>query len=137
MKTLFMLIDDDTINNFITESYLNCFFTDVAAVSFTKATEALDYLDKNRAVPEMHPRFILLDINMPVMNGWDFLDQYHRLNLEDDYTNTEIYLLTSSIYTGDIDKASEHPLVKKYITKPIDEVGLAQIIGRPQQKMAE
>lgn len=135
MKTQFLLIDDDAINNFITESYLNCFFPDVAARSFTKAAEAINYLEKNRTIPEMHPRYILLDINMPVMNGWDFLDEFYRLKLEDDYVDTQIYLLTSSIYTGDIDRANEHQLVKAYITKPIDEVGLAKIMGRAPEEI--
>jgi CheY-like chemotaxis protein len=79
-------------------------------------------------VPEQHPDILLLDLNMPVMNGWDFLEEFRARGLTSVYGKLKIYILTSSIYKSDIEAAKQHDLVSDYLTKPLDENCLATII---------
>jgi CheY-like chemotaxis protein len=64
------------------------------------------------------PDYILLDINMPIMNGWDFLDEYKRLSI-DPLGKTKIYIISSSVFSNDINKAKSYNLVKSFISKPL------------------
>jgi CheY-like chemotaxis protein len=65
------------------------------------------------------PDYILLDINMPIMNGWEFLDEYKRLNI-DPLGKTKIFIISSSVFSNDINKARSYPLVKDFISKPLN-----------------
>jgi CheY-like chemotaxis protein len=69
--------------------------------------------------PAKLPDYILLDINMPIMNGWEFLDEYKRLNI-DPQGKTKIYIISSSVFSNDINKARSYPLVKDFISKPLN-----------------
>ncbi len=69
--------------------------------------------------PSKLPDYILLDINMPIMNGWEFLDEYKRLNI-DPRGKTKIYIISSSVFSNDINKARSYPLVKDFISKPLN-----------------
>ena len=62
---------------------------------------------------------IFLDINMPVMNGWEFLDEFKRLNI-DPAGKCKIYIISSSVFSNDINKARSYPLVKDFISKPLN-----------------
>jgi CheY-like chemotaxis protein len=69
--------------------------------------------------PAKLPDYILLDINMPIMNGWEFLDEYKRLNL-DPLGKSKIFIISSSVFSNDINKARSYPLVKDFISKPLN-----------------
>jgi CheY-like chemotaxis protein len=75
--------------------------------------------DIQRKDPNKLPDYILLDINMPIMNGWEFLDEYKRLNL-DPLGKSKIYIISSSVFSNDINKARSYPLVKDFISKPLN-----------------
>ena len=68
--------------------------------------------------PANLPDYILLDINMPIMNGWEFLDEYTRLNL-DPLGKSKIFIISSSVFSNDINRARSYPLVKSFISKPL------------------
>ena len=81
---------------------------------------AIDQLmDIQRVDPEKLPDYILLDINMPIMNGWEFLDEFKRLNI-DPLGKCKIYIISSSVFSNDINKARSYPLVKDFISKPLN-----------------
>lgn len=104
-----VLIDDDPISTFVTEKLIlknvkePCEF-----YKYQSAKIALNEIDSIR------PNYLFLDLNMPEMNGWDFLDHFHPKNNE-----AQIYILSSSVDQRDIFKASQYDLVKDYLSKPL------------------
>ena len=119
-----LLVDDDEINNFISIKLIKkaLLSTEIAACLNGKfAIEQLIEMQK-KGVDKL-PDYILLDINMPIMNGWEFLDEYIRLNI-DPVGKTKIFIISSSVFSNDINKARSYPLVKSFISKPlsVDEI---------------
>jgi CheY-like chemotaxis protein len=122
-----LLIDDDEINNMICTKIIskNDFATNVVACS--SARQGLKYLQDALADgAKPLPTVIFLDINMPVMNGWDFLDQYKQM---DSLQGKKIILimLSSSSSSSDLTRAKSYPQVSDYITKPLTATHLQQI----------
>ena len=62
----------------------------------------------------LRPDIILLDLNMPILDGWQFLDEFKQFN-----STAQVYIMSSSNYPEDIQNASNYPLVKGYIVKPL------------------
>ena len=85
-------------------------------VSFCNAELALETLKINCNTPQTLPDVILLDLNMPILDGWQFLDEFSLLPLEKDIS---IFIVTSSIDPSDIEMAKNYKMVKSYIMKPI------------------
>lgn len=103
------LIDDDDIQNLINTKVISLVSGNVPVKSFTSAEEGLKSI-----LNDQEPNVIFLDINMPIMNGWDFLDAYVQNNLE-----VPVYMLSSSINQKDIDKSQTYEVVKGFISKPL------------------
>lgn len=115
-----LLIDDDEINNFISIKLIKKALTNTeisACLNGKLAIEQLTAIQKTD--PEKFPDYILLDINMPIMNGWEFLDEFKRLNI-DPSGKCKIYIISSSIFSNDINKARSYPLVKDFVSKPLN-----------------
>ncbi|WP_345949425.1 MULTISPECIES: response regulator [unclassified Mucilaginibacter] len=115
-----LLVDDDEINNFISIKLIK------KALIYTEITACLDgsyainqLLEMQEKDPESLPDYILLDINMPIMNGWEFLDEFKRLGL-DPLNKTKIFIISSSVFSNDINKAKSYDLVKDFISKPLN-----------------
>ncbi len=129
-----LLIDDDTINNFIVINKLNNIALSLDAVSVLNGREGLDYLNKCILENLDFPELILLDINMPVLDGWGFLDEFEKL--EKNYQQkTAIYMVSSSVYIEDIEKAKEYSQIKQFISKPLSKDKLTDIIQSRIQKI--
>jgi len=121
-KSLLLLIDDDSVCNSINKIILKKKFIELKdcscdIISFISPLEGFKYLSKILSEGEFGRIIILLDINMPEMNGWEFLEEYSRLN----HFKSEIviFILTSSVNQGDIDKAGEDINVTGFMTKPL------------------
>jgi len=125
-----LLIDDDEINNMICTKIIskNDFATNVVACS--SARQGLKYLQDALADgAKPLPTVIFLDINMPVMNGWDFLDQYKQMpGLAD--KGIILIMLSSSSSANDLSRAQGYPQVSDYITKPLTAAHLQHVRNR-------
>ena len=108
-----LLIDDDVNTNFYNRILFEQAKVCDEILEFQNAEEGLDFLKKENEVS-----LILLDINMPIMNGWQFLEAYEQLN-EKQKEAIIVVMLTSSINMDDQEKAAMYDSVKKFIRKPI------------------
>ncbi len=93
--------------------------------SFLAAPEALHYL--KQGLPTRVPEVIFLDLNMPVMDGWGFLEALRPYETEL-AARCRIYILTSSLASSDADRAKEYSLVSGLIHKPVDSQMLHVIL---------
>ncbi len=114
------LVDDDPINNLINKRLLGKFGISENIHEFLEAEDALTELSK---LPEDQIVVIFLDLNMPVLNGWEFLDKYIELFQE---RNDKIIILSSSIDFLDRQKAKLYELVSGFLEKPLtmDKISL-------------
>lgn len=113
------LIDDDNIFRFATKILLTTEKLSVQVHAFENGKLAYDnLLAKAQNNPELLPELILLDLNMPEMNGWEFLEAIEQAPPIIRET-TAIYILTSSIAPKDLDKFTTFPYLKGYINKPL------------------
>ncbi|WP_339699821.1 response regulator [Algoriphagus aquimarinus] len=107
------LVDDDPINNLINKRLLGKIGISENIVEFLEGEEALDKL--NDFDPQ-HSLLIFLDINMPVLNGWEFLDKYLELY---GHRSDKIVILSSSIDYQDRFKAQGYEIVSGFLEKPL------------------
>ncbi|WP_183567238.1 response regulator [Mucilaginibacter sp. SP1R1] len=115
-----LLIDDDEINNFISIKLIKKALLNTEIMACVNGKFAIDQLSEiQRKDPDKMPDYILLDINMPIMNGWEFLEEFKRLNI-DPAGKSQIYIISSSVFSNDINKAKSYPLVKDFISKPLN-----------------
>ncbi len=113
-------IDDDEINNMLSMRMLNRVLPESESMAFLNAEEALEILmGPNSNIPDS----IFLDINMPCMNGWEFLDELTVRNI-----HIPVYMLTSSIDPRDQEKAGSYEYVKDFISKPLREDRLKMLL---------
>lgn len=121
------LIDDDNIYQFTARKLLESTGLAKHIQSFYNGSEAINYFKDQNNKPETLPDVIFLDINMPVMNGWEFLEEYNKL-----YTNLPkpivVYVVSSSIDSNDRQKSKEYKLVSDYLVKPINRIQYKELI---------
>ena len=114
-----LLVDDDEINNFISIKLIKKALLTTEIMACLNGKFAIDQLvEIQRKDPNKLPDYILLDINMPIMNGWEFLDEYKRLNI-DPLGKSKIFIISSSVFSNDINKSRSYPLVHSFISKPL------------------
>ncbi len=86
-------------------------------IEFHDGRQAIDFMVSKSDQPSELPELVLLDINMPNLNGWQFLDELRKVNVSS-YRPT-IYIVSSSNDPEDIDTAASYPEIKGYLTKPL------------------
>ena len=116
-----ILVDDDPINNLINRRLISKLKLTPQIEEFLEAEQAIERI---RKIDNEKSILIFLDINMPVMNGWDFLNEIEPFVAKQ---NTIIFLLTSSLNKQDMDKATQFSLIEKYLSKPISKEMLTEI----------
>lgn len=112
-----MLVDDDKVFINITSIILKRFNESLAIESYTSPAQALDELKRVGNYPDA----IFLDINMPDIDGWKFLENMEAMGI-----NTNVYMLTSSIDPSDMEKSKNYASVKGYFTKPLTKKVLTE-----------
>ena len=128
-KSVVCLIDDDEIYQFIFRKQLEISNPASTVLVFPNGKKGFDYLKDTLKNPDTIPSFIFLDINMPIMDGWQFLEEFSAL--EDKLTkDINIYLVTSSIDERDVAKANRNSHVKEYLVKPISENKILEVLNK-------
>lgn len=120
-----MIIDDDEDSNFINNWIIKQSLADKVIV-MQSATEALKYLRKMEMSIDKLPEVIFLDLRMPLMDGFDFLDEFSTLP-DIVKTKSKIFVLSSSFDKRDFEKAMSNKYVCQYLIKPINIDELAKI----------
>ncbi len=121
-----MLIDDDIDDNFFHEREIKKNNPANTVITKTTGEEALTYLRLRKDHHDIQPDLIFLDINMPGMTGWEFLDEYAQLD-KDNQSIAIIIMLTTSDYSDDKDKSKDYQAVSDYIIKPLTKDKLEDI----------
>lgn len=114
-----IVIDDDPLNNQIIEIALRRYTGFLNIKNFTQANDAYEFILSESVTNPINDVIILLDINMPLVTGWDFLDLFDQLD-SSIKSRYEIFILTSSIDFNDREKARDYKSIKEYIVKPIN-----------------
>lgn len=131
MKTplQFIIIDDDTVNNFLCQRVIQVLFPNTLIKFFTQPEIALTKIvEEYQGGYERESIIIFLDINMPQLDGWTFLEKFKMLGdqIQEQFL---IYLLSSSIDQSDREKAVANPKVAGFISKPLVVKELQQLFS--------
>lgn len=132
-KINLLVIDDDDINIFIIKKIVEKTGFDIEMVSKSNGQQAVDYLKEAISAQTSLPHLILIDINMPVMNGWEFVEAYQHLGIS---KPVDLYILSSSVYENDIEKTKSYSSVKGFISKPLSIERLTELIKELQLKQS-
>ena len=111
-----LLIDDNSMDNFINKKLLETGNFAANIIPHESAAEALAYLKNEK--PDHLPQIIFLDINMPGMDGFQFLDEFEKLPASV-HDKCKIIMLSTSENFKDLNRANKNPLVKKFLNKPL------------------
>jgi len=129
LKKRFLIVDDDPENNMLSKMVLKRILGEVEITDFVEPEAGLEYIESQFAKEAEGEKIVLfLDINMPTMSGWEFLDKFAAMV----HTIIEqfcIYILSSSVDPRDIQRANENPLVAGIIEKPLDRKTLFEMFA--------
>lgn len=120
------VIDDDKIYHFLLKNLFKQNNIDVNPIFFSNGQDAIESIKQNKDTGNL-PDLILLDVNMPIMDGWQFLEEYSKLSGSLTKIST-IYMISSSNDEQDLNKAKNFStIVKEYFLKPICKEDLEKI----------
>ena len=117
-KTIWV-IDDDPIYQIIVNKIIQKSELFLNVSSFKNGKDAIDALENSLETKEALPNIILLDINMPIMDGWEFMEEMVALKSKISEA-INIYIVSSSIALEDKNKAKNYPEIIAYLSKPIN-----------------
>ena len=122
MLNKILCIDDDQITLMLCKMVIAkaSFSNEIATAK--NGEDALNFFDilKTSDKNIIKPELIFLDLNMPIMNGWEFLEAFNTEKYAE-FHNTKIIILSSTIDPGDLEKSKKYPLVIDFLPKPISK----------------
>jgi len=126
-KPQVLLIDDDQVYLFAATKTIEATGLAGSVEVCTNGLDALEYLKSLIRASGKLPDVIFIDINMPVMDGWEFLEEYKTLQ-ENINTPIKIYILSSSVDKNDIMRSKEYNSVIDYVIKPVYKEKFSEIL---------
>lgn len=128
-----MLIDDNEIDNLINQKMIESINMCDNIFIHSGAKSALEYLRNIEKIkdgaPKFLPELVFLDIDMPIMDGFQFIDEFEKLS-EETKSYCKIVMLTSSLDPKDIAKSKKNKYVLKYMNKPLTQESLKKFIEK-------
>ena len=125
-----LFIDDDPITLMLCKMVISKSLFSKEIATAKNGEEALQYFNKLKQVNTntqlTKPQLIFLDLNMPVMGGWEFLDSFSTAEYSE-YNNTKVIILSSTIDPEDLEKSKKYPMVIDFLSKPISKEMLEYI----------
>ena len=112
------IIDDDDIYQFASKRIIQKFDSSIKVIAYRNGMEAMTaftkFIQMNKALPDV----ILLDINMPIMDGWQFMEEYSKIK-SGVGNDVHIYITSSSLDINDVKRAEASEGVKGFLSKPL------------------
>jgi len=121
------IIDDDLVYKFVIRTLIRALSPATLILELNDGQEAIEFFNQNMDEKSLLPDIILLDINMPRLNGWQFLDRLRNSNFA--FNRHSIYMVSSSTDEIDIATANSYQEVRRFISKPIRKEVLREIIS--------
>lgn len=112
-----LIIDDDEINNFIIRKRINSLGSSFATKYLLSGESALSYLQDCVTSQRNLPNVVLVDTQMPGMDGFEFLEEFEK-RFKEQLNETSLYVLSASANPNDKERAATYKCVKGYFTKP-------------------
>lgn len=123
------LVDDDKVFQLTSSRTLRAANLTNKILQFENGEEALQFLKEHASESDTLPDYIFLDINMPYVDGWMFLEDYAtlKINLKKEIS---IYMVSSSIDPRDVNRAKQDKNVREYIIKPVSREKFIELLNR-------
>jgi len=124
MHDLILCVDDDPITLMLCKMVISKASFSKEIITAQNGEEALNYFDNlklNNLGEKInrYPTLVFLDLNMPIIDGWDFLDHFYKEEYTSFFKDTKVIVLSSTIDPADINKSKTYPMVIDFISKPI------------------
>jgi CheY-like chemotaxis protein len=123
------LIDDDKIFQLTSSKFIRSTSITDRLLQFESAEDALRFISSNLHNASALPDFIFLDINMPFIDGWMFLEDYDKFKHSLPKT-ISIYMVSSSIDPRDISRAKNNSNIVDYVVKPVSKEKFTELLSR-------
>lgn len=122
-----LLVDDDDTTNLLNKFFAETLDDTIEVVTTVNGKEALDFLEQND-IEAIGPCFIVLDVLMPVMNGWEFLSEFNKRFSDEYKKQVTIVILTGLESEKVIKQARANPLVHDTVQKPLSDKKFRELI---------
>lgn len=122
-------IDDDPITLMLSKMVLKKTEFCKELITAQNGEEAINYFEDLIAARNLtnYPKLIFLDLNMPIMNGWEFLDTFIMKNFHQIFNGIKVIILSSTVDPNDIEKSKNYPIVANFLAKPINKEMLEKL----------
>ena len=124
-----LCVDDDPITLMLYKMVIAKATLAETVIVAKNGQEALEYYE-NSENENSYPELIFLDLNMPIMGGWEFLDNFTEKRFYPINENTKIIVLSSTIDPRDIEKVKNYPMILDFISKPVTKEMLEKLKER-------
>lgn len=123
-----LLVDDDITFVFLTKRIIKSTGINTKISDFNDSSDAIEFLKDNVDQPELLPDVIFLDLNMPIIDGWGFLEEYTAIEPEI-RKKISLFIVSSSISPHDFERAKQYSMVIDFIIKPLVKEKFTEIMG--------